>query len=84
MAVRQPTPGKLPRMSPLGTFIFCRAQSGQDDRGEYFNGIDFAQVVAFAGTLAYGTRQAIPSALVQPGEEGSDCPRRLGAGALDR
>jgi DNA-binding GntR family transcriptional regulator len=48
---------------------FCRAQSGQGDRGEYFNGIDFAQVVAFAGTLAYGTRQAIPSALEQSGEE---------------
>jgi GntR family transcriptional regulator len=48
---------------------FCRAQSGQDDRGEYFNGIDFAKVVAFAGTLAYGTRQVIPNDLAQPGPE---------------
>ncbi|MER6492756.1 GntR family transcriptional regulator [Streptomyces griseorubiginosus] len=127
MAVRQPTVAKLPRSSPLGSFIyvvhfdggvikvgftarpaqriqryrsslspfgitiadlwlsaphkqaedseklllsFCRAQSGQDDRGEYFSGIDFAQVVAFAGTLAYGTRQAIPGALAQPRGEG--------------
>lgn len=125
MAVRQPTLGKLPRTSPLGSYIyvvhfnvgvikigftrtpgerisryrsslspfgitiadlwfsaphghaednerlllsFCRARAEQAHGGEYFTGIGYGQVVAFADTLPYVPLQVAPGASVRPSQ----------------
>ncbi|MFI9598972.1 GntR family transcriptional regulator [Streptomyces sp. NPDC052043] len=41
---------------------FCRARAAQANKSEYFKGIDYGEVVAFAGTLPYVPLQAEPSA----------------------
>jgi GntR family transcriptional regulator len=142
MATRQATPAKLPRTSPLGSYIyvvhfnvgvvkagftrrpserisryrwdlspfgitiddlwisephgqakdnekllldFCRARADQVRKVEYFTGIDFQEVVAFAGTLPYVPLQPPHVAPVpprparqgsEPIEEGSVTPYR--------
>lgn len=132
MAVRQPTLSKLPRTSPLGSYIyvvhfnvgvikvgltrkptdrigryrsslspfgitiaglwfsephgqaednerlllsFCRARAGQMRKREYFTGIDFRQVVAFADTLPYVPLQVRSGASVPPRPAKSECER---------